>query len=132
MCMWQSHAFCGALSFGDPVPVEFDTGWAWPCRPIVAAVAAIATMEAFLMKVRRSFTLIVMSVSPTSKDGAPGVRPSRRRSGAAYSDYHLLSGGHHEQHLRFSRHHRAARFLRHGPRARARVAVAAAGVCPGT
>src|SRR5258708_13603541 len=57
--MWQSQAPSGALSFGGSVPAEFDTGWPWLCRPIADAVAAIATIEAFLMKVRRA----VMSIS---------------------------------------------------------------------
>src|SRR5258708_10135889 len=57
--MWQSQAPSGALSFGGSVPVEFHTGWPWLCRPIADAVAAIATIEAFLMNVRRA----VMSIS---------------------------------------------------------------------
>src|SRR5690349_14974141 len=64
MCMWQSQAFSGAASFGRSVPLEFDTCWAWPCRPITDAVAAAAIMEAFLMNVRRSFTSIFMLISP--------------------------------------------------------------------
>src|SRR5216683_7098508 len=61
--MWQSHAPSGALSFGASVPAEFDTGWPWLCRPIADAVAAIATIEALLMKVRRA----VMSISLISQ-----------------------------------------------------------------
>src|SRR6267154_284317 len=63
MCMWQSQAPCGALSLGGSAPVEFDTCWPWLSRPIADAVAAIATIEALLMKVRRA----VMSVSPVSQ-----------------------------------------------------------------
>jgi len=65
--MWQSQAFSGALSLGVSVPVEFDTGWAWLCRPIEEAVAAIATMEAFLMNVRRAvkaFSLLLRRMGP--------------------------------------------------------------------
>src|SRR6266567_7093478 len=58
MCMWQSQAPSGALSFGGSVPAEFDTCWPRLCRPIADAVAAIATIEALLMKVRRAVMLI--------------------------------------------------------------------------
>jgi hypothetical protein len=61
--MWQSQAPSGALSFGGSVPVEFDTCWPWLCRPIADAVAAIATIEALLMNVRRA----VMSISLISQ-----------------------------------------------------------------
>src|SRR5882672_7634948 len=91
MCIWQSQAFSGALSFGGSVPVEFDTGWAWLCRPIVEAVAAIATMEAFLMNVRRE---VIVDLPDSVKDGAPGARPSRRAgSRAAYSAIISPQGG---------------------------------------
>src|SRR2546422_11149553 len=56
--MWQSQAPSGALSFGGSVPAEFDTCWPRLCRPIADAVAAIATIEALLMKVRRAVMLI--------------------------------------------------------------------------
>jgi hypothetical protein len=46
------------LSFGGSVPAEFDTGWPWLCRPIADAVAAIATIDAFLMNVRRAVMVI--------------------------------------------------------------------------
>src|SRR6266850_343233 len=79
MCMWQSHAPSGALSFGGSVPTEFDTGWPWLCRPIADAVAAIATIEAFLMNVRRA----VMSISPFSQRMEhPGPDRQGRRSRA--------------------------------------------------
>src|SRR5207344_2178103 len=105
------------------VPVEFDTCWPWLGRPIVEAVAAIATMEAFLMNVRR----VVMSISPASKDGAP----ARDRQGASSRARRIRiiispQGGDHEQNHRFSRRIRlrngAARFFRHlsGVRAGAR------------
>src|SRR5260221_5986076 len=77
--MWQSHAPSGALSFGGSVPAEFDTGWPWLCRPIADAVAAIATIEALLMNVRRA----VMSISLISQRMEhPGPDRQGRRSRA--------------------------------------------------
>src|SRR2546422_4586939 len=64
--MWQSQAPSGALSFGGSVPAEFDTCWPRLCRPIADAVAAIATIEALLMKVRRAVMLI--SLIPRSEE----------------------------------------------------------------
>src|SRR5258708_13775981 len=61
--MWQSQAPSGALSFGGSVPAEVDTCWPWLCRSIADAVAAIAAIEALLMKVRRA----VMSISLISQ-----------------------------------------------------------------
>src|SRR5262249_43695703 len=55
MCMWQSAALGGALSFGGSVPVEFGTCWAWLDRtdsPVAAAVTA--SSEARMMKSRRA------------------------------------------------------------------------------
>src|SRR5882672_1331578 len=98
MCMWQSQAFCGAAPFGASVPVEFDTCWARPCRPIIAAVAAIATMEAFLMNARRSFTLRFMSDLPDSaKDGAPLSDRQDADLGSRDFGYHFPQGGNHEK-----------------------------------
>src|SRR5947208_5186659 len=105
MCMWQSQAPCGALSLGGSVPAEFDTCWPRPCPPIADAVAAIATIEALLMKVRRA--IILVSLSPKTrrrssarcyaKDGAPGARPSRTPGlGPRYSDIISSAGGDHE------------------------------------
>src|ERR1041385_3382579 len=53
--MWQSAAWAGALSLGGSVPTEFGTCWAllflaW----MVEVVAAIAAIEAPLIKVRRA------------------------------------------------------------------------------
>src|SRR5712692_7239180 len=56
--MWQSQAPSGALSFGGSVPAEFGTCWPWLRRPVADAVAAIATIEALLMKVRRAIISI--------------------------------------------------------------------------
>src|SRR5258708_27896209 len=58
MCMWQSQASAGAFSLGAAVPVEFETCWARHGR-----TAAIATVERFLMKVRRAIMLTSWIVS---------------------------------------------------------------------
>src|SRR6266700_1615797 len=55
MCMWQSQAFAGALSFAGSVPVELGACWAWPRRTEIPEVdAANATIEAPLINVRRA------------------------------------------------------------------------------
>jgi len=70
--MWQSQAPYGALSLGGSVPAEFDTCWPRPWPPIADAVAAIATIEALLMKVRRAIILISPCRKTRPKDGARG------------------------------------------------------------
>src|SRR6266702_3898088 len=132
MCMWQSQAPSGALSFGGSVPAEFDTCWPRLSRPIADAVAAIAIIEALLMKVRRAIMLIFLCPKTRTKDGAPGARPSRLSvSGATYSDIISPQGGDHEKIHHFPRRARLrngiARFFRYLAGARARVDVAAAG-----
>src|SRR5713101_1230694 len=132
MCMWQSQAPSGALSFGGSVPAEFDTCWPRLSRPIAGAVAAIAIIEALLMKVRRAIMLIFLCPKTRTKDGAPGARPSRLSvSGATYSDIISPQGGDHEKIHHFPRRARLrngiARFFRYLAGARARVDVAAAG-----
>src|SRR5712692_7985110 len=132
MCMWQSQAPSGALSFGGSVPPEFDTCSPRLCRPIADAVAAIAIIEAFLMKVRRAIMSISLCPKTRTKDGAPGARPSRLPvSGAMYSDIISPQGGDHEKIHHFPRRARLcndiARFFRYLAGARARVDVAAAG-----
>src|SRR5882762_9010523 len=79
MCMWQSQAPCGALSFGGSVPVEFDTCWPWLCRPIADAVAAIATIEAFLMKARRALMSISL-ISQRMEHPVPDRQDRRSRA----------------------------------------------------
>src|SRR5438034_187965 len=105
MCMWQSQAPCGALSLGGSLPAEFDTCCPRPWPPIADAVAAIATIEALLMKVRRAIILVSLcpktrrrsSARCYAKDGAPGARPSRSPvSGPAYSDIISPPRGDHE------------------------------------
>src|SRR6267378_3212951 len=117
MCIWQSQAPSGALSFGGSLPAEFDTCWPRLCRPIADAVAAIATIEALLMKVRRAIMLISLCpktrrrsfdrqalFSRCAKDGAPGARPSRPPvSSPRYSDIISSPGGDHEKNRRFPR-----------------------------
>src|SRR2546425_9855751 len=91
--MWQSQAPSGALSFGGSVPAEFDTCWPRLCRPIADAVAAIATIEALLMKVRRAIMSIShcpktrgrsldrrAPLSRRAKDGAPAPDPQEARA----------------------------------------------------
>ena len=57
--MWQSAALAGALSLGGSVPTEFGTCWAWLCPTwIPEVVAAIAAIEAPLMKVRRAIIFL--------------------------------------------------------------------------
>src|SRR5580692_9739387 len=70
MCMWQSQAFTGALSFAGSVPLELGTCCALLSRAENPAVAAaIATIEACLIRVRRP----IMSSSR--------MRPSRAACG---------------------------------------------------
>src|SRR6266853_6474847 len=131
MCIWQSQAPCGAFSFGGSVPAEFDTCWPRLCRPIVDAVAAIATIEALLMKVRRA----IMSISPCPETrrgwGTRCLTVKTPVSGAAYSDIIFPQGGDHEKNHYFPRRVRlrdgVARFFRYLAGARARIDVAARG-----
>src|SRR5438876_7649313 len=55
MWWWQSQAPAGALSLAGSLPEEFGTCWAWltPTK-MRGAADAIATIEAFLMNVRRA------------------------------------------------------------------------------
>src|SRR6266853_4862407 len=98
MCMWQSQAPSGALRRGGPVPAEFDTCWPWLCRtPIADAVAAIATIEALLMKVRRA----IMSISLISRRMEHPV-PDRQEGPEGFG-YHFPEGGDHEKNRHFPR-----------------------------
>src|SRR5256885_2055287 len=69
MCMCQSRAPGGARGLGGSVPAEFDTCCPRPCPPIADAVAAIATIEALLMKVRRAIILISPAGKPDPRMG---------------------------------------------------------------
>src|SRR5260370_34841672 len=55
MCMWQSHALAGALSFGASVPAEYGTCCALaPRMPRLLAAVVIASTLAAFIKSRRS------------------------------------------------------------------------------
>src|SRR3954470_18460878 len=77
MCMWQSQALAGALSFGGSVPVEFDTACARPGR--MPEVVASAASDAPLMNVRRA----IMRVS-VSDENRPAIAPYAREELLAY------------------------------------------------
>src|SRR5262249_22071631 len=73
MCMWQSHAFAGALSLGGSVPAENGAVRAWALltdNPETAATAA--TPAVALRNSRRS-----MASSHIGAD-CRGVRPDYR------------------------------------------------------
>src|SRR5260221_3332690 len=98
MCIWQSQAPSGALSRGGPVPAEFDTCWPWLCRtPIADAVAAIATIEALLMNVRRA----IMSISLISRRMEHPV-PDRQEGPEGFG-YHFPEGAGNEKNRHFPR-----------------------------
>src|SRR6266852_3579697 len=65
MCMWQSHAFAGALSFGASLPEEFGTAcWAKLCSAGVATAAVKAAAP--LRNVRRAIaSRLCMAEPPT-------------------------------------------------------------------
>src|SRR5262249_8101942 len=71
MCMWQSQALAGALSFGGSVPDEFDTARARP-GPMPEVVASAAS-DAPLMNVRRA----IMRAS-VSDENRPAIAPYAR------------------------------------------------------
>src|SRR6185436_4066372 len=71
MCMWQSQALAGALSFGASVPDEFDTARAGPGR--MPEVVASAASDAPLMNVRRA----IMRAS-VSDENRPAIAPYAR------------------------------------------------------
>src|ERR1044071_1184592 len=93
MCMWQSQAPCGALSLGGSVPAEFDTCCPRPCPPIADAVAAIATIEALLMKVRRA--IILISLCRKTDQGWSTWCPTVKVAGfgPCVFRYHFAPGG---------------------------------------
>src|SRR4051812_44811496 len=71
MCIWQSHEFGGALSFGGCVPAEFVTCCASLSPALIPdAVAPITAMDTPLMNVRRA--TIVPPFAPVSIVGHCG------------------------------------------------------------
>src|SRR3954468_16174097 len=84
MCMWQSQALAGALSFGGSVPVEFDTACARPGR--MPEVVASAAGDAPLMNVRRA----IMRVS-VSDENRPAIAPYAREELLAYVIARLIA-----------------------------------------
>ena len=55
MCMWQSQAFAGALSFAASVPLELGACCAWlDLMEMPEVAAAMAASEAPLIRARRA------------------------------------------------------------------------------
>src|SRR3954468_10928680 len=84
MCMWQSQALAGALSFGGSVPVVFDTACARPGG--MPEVVASAASDAPLMNVRRA----IMRVS-VSDENRPVIAPYAREELLAYVIARLIA-----------------------------------------
>src|ERR1043166_6227359 len=77
MCMWQSHAFAGALSLGGSVPDENGTACALTVRGESPEMAARAAAPAVLLRnSRRS-----MASSHVGADCRGGPRDYRRKHG---------------------------------------------------
>src|SRR5215470_7596053 len=83
MCMWQSHAFAGALSLGGSVPDENGTASAWALRTDNPDTAATAATVAPLRNSRRC-----MASSHIGADCCGYWRDYRRKNRAFQSTGH--------------------------------------------